>query len=192
MCSFQYLTPDHMDMFNPCQRFWRIITMLSLMYFCFVIVMLNHRPEYGRYLLGYLDDRLNAPVLKGHHTYDDNCEITMENFLDNFDHYYAVHLGDWFLSSFVMRDYYLLHMWSIMDEVIELSWQHILPHFRECWWDHLIHDILLSNTPAIMFGMYIIKKMGLTTYDFWHRFDENGNTKPTFYEYKTKQWIQIE
>ncbi len=25
----------------------------------------------------------------------------------------------------------------------------------------------------------------------WLHF-ENGNTKPTFYEYKTKQWIQIE
>jgi phosphatidylserine synthase 2 len=148
------------------------------MYFCFVIVMLNHRPEYGRYLMGYLDERLNAQRHMGTYIYDDTCDLNWANFYSKLDHYYAVHLGDWFLSSFVLRDYYLLHIWSIMDEIIELSWQHILPHFGECWWDHIIIDIMLSNTPAIMFGMFVINRLGLVKYDFWHRFDDEGNTKP--------------
>lgn len=87
-----------------------------------VLVLLNHRPEYGRWLLGFFDERLNQAVTKGMHTYDDDCEITLKNFWDNFDHYYLVHLCDWFLASFVFRDAVLLHMWSVMDEVIELSW----------------------------------------------------------------------
>jgi len=33
--------------------------MLALIYFCFIIILLHHRPVYGRYLLGYLDSRLN-------------------------------------------------------------------------------------------------------------------------------------
>jgi phosphatidylserine synthase 2 len=41
-----------------------------------------------------------------------------------------------------------------LDELIELSTQHILPHFRECWWDHVFLDVILSNTPAIAFGMF--------------------------------------
>lgn len=143
-----------------------------------VLVLLNHRPTYGRWLLGFFDNRLNQEVTKGMHTYDDNCEITLENFCDNFDHYFAVHVGDWFLASFVFRDVLLLHMWSIMDELIELSWQHILPHFRECWWDHLIHDILLSNTPAIFFGLWVQKKLNMKQYDFWFRYDSKGNLKP--------------
>ena len=129
--------------------------------------MLNHRPKYGRYLLGHLDSQLNQEVTKGHHTYDDNCEFTPENVWANFDHYYLVHLGNWFLSSFVIRDFYILHFKQVLDEVIELSWQHILPHFRECWWDHLLMDITLSNIPAITFGLYIINKTGLIKYDYF-------------------------
>jgi len=87
-------------------------------------------------------------------------------------------LGNWFLSSFVIRDFYLLHFWHLLDEVIELSWQHILPHFRECWWDHIGHDILFSNIPAITLGLYIQRKMGLIQYDFWDRLNPDGSSKP--------------
>lgn len=111
-----------MDFFHPVQRFWRVISMLALVYSCFVIVMLNHRPEHGRGILGYLDNRLNQDVTAGMHTYDDNCEFTPANVWDNFDHYYLVHLGNWFLSSFVIRDFWILHFKHILDEVIELSW----------------------------------------------------------------------
>lgn len=153
--------------------------MLALMYFCFILILLNHRPKYGRWLLGYLDPRLNQEITKGHHTYDDDCSLTYENIASNFDHYYAVHLGNWFLSSFVIRDFYLLHFWQILDEFIELSFQHILPHFRECWWDHIFCDILLSNIPAITLGLYLQKKMGLMPYDFW-----GSQGKKSFWEWE--------
>lgn len=45
------------------------------------------------------------------HTYDDNCDLTWDNFLDNFDHYYIVHLVDWFLATLVIRDPIILHFW---------------------------------------------------------------------------------
>ena len=103
------------------------------------------------------------------HTYDDNCELTLENFWDNFDHYYVVHLCDWFLASLVIRDPVILHFWQLLDEVVELSFQHILPHFRECWWDHIICDILLSNIPAIMAGMAFVRWTGIREYDWLGR-----------------------
>ena len=59
LCAYAYLEPYHLDFFAPMQRFWRVVSMLALIYFCMVIVLLNHRPAYGRYLLGYLDSRLN-------------------------------------------------------------------------------------------------------------------------------------
>lgn len=107
------------------------------------------------------------------HTYDDNCDITWENVADNFDHYYAVHLGNWFLSAFFIRDFYILHFWHMFDEIIEISWQHILPHFRECWWDHIFCDILLSNIPAVTLGLYMVKKMGMQPYNFYGEGYEN-------------------
>lgn len=59
LCSFAYLEPYHLDFFDPMQRFWRVITMISVIYFCLIIMLINHRPDYGRAILGYLDPRLN-------------------------------------------------------------------------------------------------------------------------------------
>ena len=56
------------------------------------------------------------------HTYDDNCELTLENLWNDFDHYYLIHWIDWLLASFVLRDAILCHLWSILDEFLELSW----------------------------------------------------------------------
>lgn len=39
-------------------------------------------------------------------------------------------------------------------------------------------DICLSNTPAITLGLFVINYFGLVKYDFWHRYDEEGNQKP--------------
>jgi len=117
------------------------------------------------------------------HTYDDNCELHLENIWDNFDHYYAVHICNWFLASWVIRDTYILHMWSVLDEVVELSWQHILPHFRECWWDHLLMDITLSNTPAIFAGMFCVRYFGWKEYDWFGR-----KGKKSIYEWEIFHW----
>jgi hypothetical protein len=48
MCAFNYLEPYHLDFFHPMQRFWRVVCIIGVMYFCFVIVMFNHHPIYGR------------------------------------------------------------------------------------------------------------------------------------------------
>mmetsp|Transcript_18900 Transcript_18900/g.13713 ORF Transcript_18900/g.13713 Transcript_18900/m.13713 type:complete len:146 (+) Transcript_18900:350-787(+) len=103
------------------------------------------------------------------HTYDTDCEFYLINLWDNMDHYYLVHVINWFLAALVIRDSYILHMWSVVDEFIELSWQHILPHFRECWWDHVFMDVLLSNTPAIILGMMTVRALKFKEYDWLGR-----------------------
>lgn len=40
-----------------------------------------------------------------------------------------------------------------MFEICEYSLQHQLPNFAECWWDHLILDVLLCNWLGIWLGM---------------------------------------
>jgi len=170
MCAFAYLKPYlEYGMNDVNQRLNRVVLMLTLIYMGFLIFIFNLRPDHGRELIGFLDVNLNKPVTKEMHTYDDNCELEWSNFLDNFDHYYIVHLCNWFLASLVIRDSYMLHFWQILDEVVELSVQHILPHFRECWWDHIICDILLSNIPAITAGMFFLRWVGIKEYDWLGR-----------------------
>ena len=66
---------------------------------------------------------------------------------------------------------------------LELSWQHILPHFRECWWDHALLDVLLSNTPSIFFGLWVARKLGLQEYDWLGR-----KGKKSFKDWDIFQW----
>ena len=184
MCSFAYLNPFLDKMFAPVQRYQRIVVTLTTLYTCFIIFILHHvrkqrltilkRPQSGREIFGFLDPKLNQPVTKEMHTYDENCEFTLEHVWDQMDHYFVVHWVDWLLASFVMRDFWICHLWSILDELMELSWQHILPHFRECWWDHILMDITLSNTPAIAIGLFMVRWLGIEEYDWLGRKGKNS------------------
>ena len=95
------------------------------------------------------------------------------------DHYFFIHIVNWFFASLVVRDSWILHFRSIYDEIIgttsdpsitpthlELSVQHILPHLRECWWVHLILDVLVGNTPSIIIGMALSECLGIQGYDW--------------------------
>jgi hypothetical protein len=44
-----------------------------------------------------------------------------------------------------------------------------MPHLRECWWDHLFTDILLSNIPAVTLGLFLVDKLGIRRYDWLGR-----------------------
>ena len=46
--AYNYLEPYNLDFFAPMQRFWRVCEAITIAYLCFVIVLLNHRPVYGR------------------------------------------------------------------------------------------------------------------------------------------------
>lgn len=44
-----------------------------------------------------------------------------------------------------------------------------MPHFRECWWDHILMDICFTNIPAIIMGLKFVKWMGYKEYDWFGR-----------------------
>lgn len=68
------------------------------------------------------DSRLGVPVTKEFHTYDDNCEFLWVNVYDNIDHYYLTHCINWFMVSLLLRDAWILNIWSLYDELLELTW----------------------------------------------------------------------
>jgi phosphatidylserine synthase 2 len=85
----------------------------------------------ARNIWKFVEERLGFKITKDYHTYDDECDITFANILDNVDHYFLAHFAFWFIASFILRDLYMLHFWSILDEILELSAQYKLPHFGE-------------------------------------------------------------
>lgn len=68
--------------------------------------------------MSHLYPDLGKPVAKSFHTYDDHCDLTWENFVSDFDHYYAMHFFGWFVATLIVRDRYVMYVWQVYDEVI--------------------------------------------------------------------------
>ena len=96
-----------------------------LVYFVALVFLVFQEPNDARQLMKHLYPELGVPVPKDMHTYDDNCELEWSNIWDNFDHYYAAHCINWFLAALIVRDPFILHFWSIYDEIIG---NHLTPH----------------------------------------------------------------
>ena len=143
--------------------------MICSLYLYFLVFVFYQNTQDARKLFGYIHPKLGKPVPESFHTYDDDCQLNHLNILDNMDHYFLVHFINWFMAAMILRDAPLLHLWSVIDEILELSAQHVLPHFWECWWDHIFHDVLLTNTPGIILGLKFCDWIGLEKYDWLGR-----------------------
>ena len=59
----------------------------------------------------------------------------------------------WVCKALILRDSAMLWTLSIGFELMELTFQHMLPNFNECWWDSWILDVALCNFIGIWAGM---------------------------------------
>lgn len=168
-CWHRTWKPNMYELFKPYERIWRFLREFMNAYLYILIFVYFMNPYDARKMWSFVESRLGKPVTKEYHTYDDDCEVTWYNIVDNMDHYFLAHFTNWFLAAVILRDAPLLHFWSILDEILELSAQHRLPHFRECWWDHVFHDVLITNTPGIILGLKFCDFLGLKKYDWLGR-----------------------
>lgn len=51
------------------------------------------------------------------------------------DEFVIAHTLGWWGKALIMRNYPMLWTLSIGFELMELTFQHMLPNFNECWWD---------------------------------------------------------
>lgn len=112
------LKPYRGPFFRPNQAFWRGAAKFCLLYMVSLVFLLFQNGTDARQLLKHLYPELGQPVPHSMHTYDDNCELELANILDNLDHYYAIHVVNWFVAALIVRDAYVLHFWSILDELL--------------------------------------------------------------------------
>ena len=98
--------------------FWRGVARYNLIYLAALIFLLFQNSHDARQLLKHLYPELGVPMTKDWHTYDEHCELTLENFWGDLDHYYAMHVFGWFFASLLVRDAYILHFWSVLDEIL--------------------------------------------------------------------------
>ena len=100
-------------------------------------------PNDARKLLKHMHPSLGNPLKEK--SYGGNCRIydpempedPYHNFWDKMDLFVPLHLFGWFLKTLILRDWWICTVLQISFEVLEYTFEHQLPNFSECWWDHV-------------------------------------------------------
>ena len=74
-----------------------------------------------------------------------------------FDEFVIAHTLGWWGKAVILRNYPLLWVLSVGFELMELTFQHMLPNFNECWWDSWILDVALCNFIGLLAGMWTVR-----------------------------------
>lgn len=153
---------------RPNEKIWKFITGLSMFYLMVLVYMaFLTKTETQVVLENFFDSSLGKQLPEK--SYASDCRLyTPEhsnkffNLTDSFfDVFVVAHLVGWFFKVLICRDLPLVLFQSVLFEVLEICLRHLLPNFWECWWDHVILDVLGANLLGIFIGWQIIKSYKL-------------------------------
>lgn len=100
-------------------------------------------------------------------TVDLRCELSMETLRIQLGKmWFYAHIVGWFAKMCIFRDWSFCLVLSIAFETVELSFQWLIPELRECWWDSLFLDVLLSNTLGMVAGYLLLRAFRSVTYNW--------------------------
>ena len=74
-----------------------------------------------------------------------------------FDEFVIAHTLGWWGKAVILRNYPMLWLLSVGFEFMELTFQHMLPNFNECWWDSWLLDVALCNFIGLLAGMWTVR-----------------------------------
>jgi len=78
------------------------------------------------------------------------------------DEFFLAHVLGWFGKALAIRDWHLLWAYSILFELMEVTFRHWLKNFNECWWDSWVLDVLVCNFGGMWVGMRATKYFATT------------------------------
>lgn len=88
------------------------------------------------------------------------------NVTDRIDVFVLAHALGWFVKALIVRDVWISWICSILFELIELAFAHLLPNFNECWWDSILLDVLGCNLLGIYAAEIFMQAMKFRKYNF--------------------------
>jgi len=104
------------------------------------------------------------------------------------------HYWGWGMKALVIRHYGILWSISIMWELTEMVFGHLLPNFYECWWDNLVLDVLLCNGLGIFTGMQVCKFLEMREYK-WESIKNisgaKGKFKRALLQFTPESWTHV-
>ena len=104
-------------------------------------------------------------------TYVEHCDLSSpKGFIHSlrllFDEFSVYHVLGYWTKMLIIRDVWLVHSISLGFEVIEFTFQYWLHNFKECWWDHLLLDVLGCNALGITLGRYTLRRLNACKYSW--------------------------
>jgi phosphatidylserine synthase 2 len=121
----------------------------------------------------YIDPKLGVELPE--RDYAAHCELYTPNDPTSYfrnlydtvnDEFIWAHLIGWWGKTMLIRDAGLCWILSILFEFWEMTFEHMLPNFKECWWDHIILDILVCNGLGIYLGLLTCRALQMKEYDW--------------------------
>lgn len=158
---------------RPHPLFWRVVMGIGLAYMLLLVFLLFQTLDDARQLVALLDPSLGKPLPERNYAVD--CRVfTPEDPVSSFrnvrdaikDEFFVAHAIGWLVKTLMLRDIKLALFCSVLFETLELSLRHILPNFYECWWDHVILDIVITNGLGIFLGYLTLRFLEMRQYDW--------------------------
>eukprot|EP00916_Digyalum_oweni_P025208 GHVL01041573.1.p1 GENE.GHVL01041573.1~~GHVL01041573.1.p1 ORF type:complete len:302 (-),score=39.14 GHVL01041573.1:398-1303(-) len=164
---------------RPHPVVWRLVKGFSVMYLIVLVFLLYQNLDDVRKALGNIDPSIGRPLTE--RNYAGDCRLftsndprgPMANIQDRIDIFVLAHYFGWLVKALVIRDVVLLSSLSILFELSEVAFEHLLPNFHECWWDHLLLDIFGCNFLGILTGLWLCNVFRVKNY-YWN---VNSNEK---------------
>ncbi|CAM6099516.1 unnamed protein product [Calypogeia fissa] len=158
---------------RPHPAFWRLVHGISVVYLIFLTFLLFQTRHDAQQFMKFLHPDLGVELEE--RAYGADCRIytpenpgsKFANVKDTlFDEFVIAHILGWWGKSIMVRSLALSWMLSIGFEMMEVTFNHMLPNFNECWWDSLILDIAICNFLGIWAGLRTVKYFEGKTYEW--------------------------
>lgn len=173
--------PDS-QLVRPHPFIWRAVLACAIIYLALLSFLLFQNLETVRAIAGFYDPSLLKPLQEGQYAQDCRLSTREKPFLfvsTAFDVFILAHFLGYFIKTLLLRDWRVATVLSIGFEVIEVTFQHLLPNFKECWWDHLLLDAFLCNGGGTLLGIFVLRKLHAKEYNWVALRDIEGYKKKT-------------
>ena len=142
---------------------------IHMTYIAVLVLVLCSSYNIGREIIFIFDTPPTQEKLEKLFTPIEKCELNKTNFYSAFNIYFASHFFGWIIHGLILRDFAILHTWSVLTEIVEYTFQNWMPIYAECWWDSLLIDLILSNIPGMIIARLLINAFGWEDFDWFGR-----------------------
>lgn len=150
---------------RPHPAVWRIVFGLSVLYLMGLLFLLFQNYANIKSIMYWFYPELRNFSIDSEKEYAVNCsDVSLERLWSHVDVFAFGHFFGWAMKAMLVRHYGICWTISVTWEITEVAFAHLLPNFKECWWDALILDVLLCNGFGIFFGMLICNKLEMRSY----------------------------